>query len=91
MDRAGLRSYGEISPKLAEEVITVRRRAEADNPPVNSRIAFVLLPLAASCCRCWNEPYSNEVNRLATCREAAGVAASCRELWREKGKKRAKW
>jgi hypothetical protein len=44
-----LRSYGEIAPKLAEDEKLVRRRAKADNPPVNSRISFVLLAVAASC------------------------------------------
>ena len=39
---------------------------------------------------CWSEPYSNGVKDLPTCRLASEVAASCRELWREKGKKKAK-
>ena len=38
MGRAGLRSYGEISPKRAEDEGTNRRRAKADNPPVNRRV-----------------------------------------------------
>jgi hypothetical protein len=38
-----------------------------------------------------SEPYSNGVRRLPTCGEAPPVAASCCELWREKGKNRAKW
>ena len=36
-----------------------------------------------------SEPYLNGVNELPTCREAPRVAECCRELWREKGKKKA--
>jgi hypothetical protein len=39
---------------------------------------------------CRSEPYSNGVNTLLTCCEPPGVTARCRELWREKGKKKAK-
>jgi hypothetical protein len=39
---------------------------------------------------CRRGPYSKGVNELPTCREAPGVAARCRELWREIGKKKAK-
>jgi len=46
-------------------------------------------PRVAGGCR--SEPYSNGVNELPTCREAPRVAGTCRELWREKGKKKAKW
>jgi hypothetical protein len=37
-----------------------------------------------------SEPYSNEVNKLATRLVAPLVAGSCGELWREKSKKEAK-
>jgi hypothetical protein len=49
MTCAGLRSFGETSPKLAEDEKRVRRRAKAGNPPVNSRITFVLPVFAAGC------------------------------------------
>jgi hypothetical protein len=38
MVRAGLRSYGETTPKLAKDEKRVRRRAKAGNPPVNRRV-----------------------------------------------------
>jgi hypothetical protein len=68
-----------------------RRRAEADTPPVNSRITIVLPVFAASCWRLPERALLHRGQGLATCRLAPEVAASGRELWREKGKKKAKW
>jgi hypothetical protein len=62
-----------------------RRRAEADNPPVNSRISFVLLAFAASCW--W-------LLELALLQRAHGLshlpdrASSCCELPRVVARKR---
>jgi hypothetical protein len=63
-----------------------RRRAEADNPPVNSRISIDLLVFAVSCWRLLERALVQWGQGLATCRLAPEVAASGRELWRVSGK-----
>jgi len=64
-------------------------RTRTYNPPVNSRIQFVLPRVAAGCRELLDGAYLPRRQEVATCRTEPHVAARCRELWRPKGKNKA--
>ena len=68
-----------------------RRRAEADNPPVSSRVTFLLLVFAASCRRLPKRALLQQGQQIAHLADRTASCCELRELWREKGKKMAKW
>jgi hypothetical protein len=72
-----------------------RRRAEADNPPVNSRITVVLLLFAASCWRLperallqQGQQVAHLPDRVASCCLLPRVVAGCCGLPRVVARKR---